>query len=130
MNLVGMTEISDYNSALNSFEEIICKDRGTGPARGSSVLNSSCSSPCTSSVLCNSKTTNHEIGQRGKLQLSDNTNRGGQGGIEINLHFTGRKPLISVAPEMLIDFDTSFKCCGVYLQGWGDHGRFCKRKII
>lgn len=27
MNLVGMTEISNYNSALNSFEEIICKDR-------------------------------------------------------------------------------------------------------
>ena len=27
MNLVGMTEISNYNSALNSFEEVICKDR-------------------------------------------------------------------------------------------------------
>ena len=84
---------------------------------GSSVFDSSCNSPCTSSVSCNSKATNNGIGQRGKLQLSDNTNRRGQGRIELNLHLTGRNSLTSVAPETLIDSDASLKCWGTNCQG-------------
>ena len=38
MNLVEMTEISNCNSVSNSFGEVICKNNGTGPARGWSVL--------------------------------------------------------------------------------------------
>ena len=76
-------ERSSCNSVSASFGKVTCNSKVTDPASGSSVLNSSCSSPCTSSVSCNSKATNNGIAQREKLQLSDNTKREGHRRIEL-----------------------------------------------
>ena len=113
-------ERSNCDSVSASFGEVTCNSKVTDPASWSSVLNISCSSPCTSSVSCNSKSTNNGIAQREKLQLSDNLNRGGHKRIELvdsKSAFDRGEVFNFRSTRILIDSHASLKDWGAYCQG-------------
>ena len=129
-------ERSNCNSVSASFGEVTCNSKVTDPASWSSVLNISCSSPCTSSVSCNSKSTNNGISQREKLQLSDNLNREGHWRIELvdsKSAFDRREVFNFSSTRNTYRFRCFFKRLGSVLPGpqnWGTMDFFGKERSM